>query len=446
MDTSQRLAEFGAGLQFGDIPAAAILTAKHQLASQISAMVAGSIGKSSKQFASLVRLQRLPEDAGVVGHGFKTSLWESVLLNGYTCHQSELEDVLSSQGGESWDCTIPPLVMPVAQSLRLSGREVLTAYVAGMEIHSRTNAAYTADEQGICMPLVSAMGPAACGAKLLGLDEKQTQTALGFGLGCLPITTANLGHDAHFFESAMHGLQGLMGAQLAKEGLTSNPDLRLYQHMMLKTASLDDITRDLGSRWMFCDQWIKKYPYFFGMHTFLDALQDLIKEHGIKYDQVKAIEAHISPFDKKCADRPHPKTDGDVRFSYQHALGAMMLDGRINIANSCAEAAAEQRYVEARAKVKTIVHPDFSEHLCFADPSQVDVILKDGKRLSKTRSVLKGAPAQPLSDAEFKDLYRNFCDGILADSLVDKTMEMIWNLESLSNVDELMNVLTYGRQ
>ena len=446
METSRRLAEFGANLQYGDIPKAAIETAKHQLASQICATVAGSIGKSSKQFASLVKLQRLPEDAGAIGHGFKTSLWESVLLNGYTCHQSELEDVLSSQGGESWDCTIPPLVLPVAQSLRLSGRELLTAYIAGMEVHSRTNAAYTADEQGICMPLVSAIGPAACAAKALSLDARQTETALGFGLGCVPITTANLGHDAHFFESATHGLQGLIGAQLAKEGLTSNPDLRLYKAMMLKDASLEDITRDLGSRWLFCDQWIKKYPYFFGMHTFLDALQDLIKEHKLTYDQVKSIEAHISPFDKKCADRPDPRTDGDVRFSYQHALGAMMLDGKINIWNSCAEAAAEPRYIEARAKVKTILHPDFSEHLCFADPSQVDVTLKDGKKLTKTRSVLKGAPAQRLSDAEFKDLYRNFCGGILPDGVIQTTMDMIWNLENLSNVEELMRLLTFGRQ
>jgi 2-methylcitrate dehydratase PrpD len=314
-----------------------------------------------------------------------------------------------------------------------------------MEIHSRTNASFTADKQGICMPLVSAMGPAACAAKALSLDEKQTKTALGFGLGCVPITTANLGHDAHFFESAMHGLQGLVGAQLAKEGLTSNPDLKLYKAMMLENASLDDITKDLGSRWVFCDQWIKKYPYFFGMHTFLDALQDIIKEHNITYDQVETIEAHISPFDKKCADRPDPKTDGDVRFSYQHALGAMMLDGKINIANSCAEAAFEPRYKEARGKVKTILHPDHSEHLCFADPSQVDVTLKDGKKLTKTRSILKGQPEEPLSDSEFKDLYRNFCDGILPDDSIQTTMDMIWDLENLSNVEELMRILTYGR-
>lgn len=444
MDVLKTLAEFTADLRYADIPNKTLEFTKELLSKQVAAMVAGSTCPATKQFANIVRCQRLPEDVGVIGCGFKTTIWESVVLNGFSAHNSELEDVQHTRG-ESWDCTVIPLLVPLAQKLRLSGKALLTAITAGMEVHTRINYAFGADEYGYCMPITGGMGPAAGAAKAYGLDAKRTLSAMGFSLSSVNESTANLGTEAHFFESGLGCLQPLIGTELAREGQTSNPDLKFYQPFVLKNRSIDKINDGLGKKWLFMDQWIKKYPVYFGMHRHLDALDELMKEHKFTYDQVELMEAHVSSMDL-CADNPEPKTDGAIHFSFQHSMGALLLDGEINMANHNLDAAYEPKYKKARSKVKLVVHPEYSKVEYMVDPAEVVVKLKNGKKFSKVRNILKGHPDEPLTAKEFKNLYRRFTRGVLSEAQIDRSMELIWNLEELNNIDELMNIITFGRQ
>ena len=64
----------------------------------VAGMVAGSAFPSSRKITKIIKDRKLPGEVGVIGCGFKTSLWEAVLLNSFFAHASELEDDSFGQG------------------------------------------------------------------------------------------------------------------------------------------------------------------------------------------------------------------------------------------------------------------------------------------------------------------------------------------------------------
>ena len=95
---------------------------------------------------------------------------------------------------------------------------------------------------------------------------------------------------------------------------------------------------------------------------------------------------------------------------------------------------------DARSKVKFILHPDLSGEYLKA-LAQVVIKTKDGKEFSQKKMHPLGHPTDPLTIDQFKGLYAKFCRGILTEKVIAKTEEMILNLEKLSNIKELMNMV-----
>src|SRR4030042_345708 len=123
-------------------------------------------------------------------------------------------------GGVSWDITVIPLLLPLAQHLRISGKNLIEALAVGLEVHTRT-CSFPTNHLGIVV-FPGAMGPAAAGAKAFGLGVEETVSALGLAMSGPAISLLNLGKDAHFLESALQSSQGIIAAEMAKEGMSGN--------------------------------------------------------------------------------------------------------------------------------------------------------------------------------------------------------------------------------
>ena len=133
---AEDLASFTARLDYEMIPDSAIHFAKALVVKTVAASLGGSGSPSAAAFAAHVNERGLPQEVGAIGFDFRTALWEGVLLNIFTGHNSELEDVAHSPGGVSWDITVIPLVLALGEKLHLSGRSALEAIVAGLEVHT----------------------------------------------------------------------------------------------------------------------------------------------------------------------------------------------------------------------------------------------------------------------------------------------------------------------
>ncbi len=434
-----KLAKFVVQTKFSDIPKDVVDFAKGLLLKTVAGTLAGSATPSGRKMSNIIKSSNLREDAGVIGCGFKTSLRESILLNAFLAHASELEDD-SFVGGVSWDITVIPLLLPLAEHLRISGRNLIEALAVGLEVHTRT-CSFPTNHLGIVV-FPGAVGPAAAGAKALGLSVEETTAALGLAMSASAISLLNLGTDAHFLESAFQSLQGIVAAQMAKEGLTGNPDIETYLTNFLGKERVDPekMIKDLGKEWQFQNIGIKKYPCCFFTHRQIDVVLELKREHHLSLNEIEKIEVHASPADEWC-NRPEPKSLGDLQFSFQHLLGAAILDGDVNFDNVDTDILSDPRYVEARSRVEVTIHPDRSPVLVQA-PAEVIIKLKNGKNISRQRMHTIGSRQEPLSSTQFRELYSKFTKGILGDEQIDKSAEAILNVEKLNDLLGLMNMLT----
>jgi 2-methylcitrate dehydratase PrpD len=445
MDTkiANELAKFVVETKYPDIQKEIVDFSKQLLLKTVAGMVAGSVHPSSRKMAAMIKNRKLPEEVGVIGSSFKTSLWEGVYLNAFFAHASELEDDSFGQG-VSWDITVIPLLLPLAQCLRLSGKALTEALVVGLEIHSRT-CLFPTEHLGLQL-VPGAVGPAAAAARALGLGLEQTASALGLAMSGVAVATPNFGTDAHFFESALQSLQGIMAAEMAKNGLTGNPSLVTYLTGLLGKERVipDKFIKNLGSQWAFQNIWIKKYPCCFLTHRAIDIVLGIRREKNLSYEDVEKIEVHISPVEE-ITNRPKLDKLGDLQFSVQHLLGSALLDGDVNFSHINADILHDSRYKEAMAKVDVVSHPEWSTQY-MGSPTLVTLKTKGGKEFTKQREYPIGSTREPLTLKEVQNLYSKFTKNILSNEQIEKTSEVLLNLEKLNDVEEFMNLLTFKRR
>lgn len=433
-----RLAQFAVETKYEEIPKEVLEYTKALALKTVSGMVAGSAKPSGQKMAKLVRDQRLPEEVGVMGCGFKTALWEAVFLQAYFAHASELEDDRFN-GGVSWDITVIPLLFPLAEKLGLSGKALMEALVLGLEVHTRT-CLFNPEHLGLgAVP--GAVGPAVGASKALGLGVKETAAALGLAMSGVPLAIQNFGTDAHYFESALQSLQGMMAADMAKIGLVGNPDIAPYltKYLGEKRVIPEKMVEDLGRKWLICEIWIKKYPCCFLLHRQIDSVIELKQQHKFSYEEVKTIEVHASPADKIC-DRPEPKIEGDLQFSFQHVLAAALLDNDVNLKHITKDALDDSRLMEARSKVKFILYPDLSSEFMGA-PAHIVIKMKGGMEFSRNRVYPIGHPKEPLTTEQLRQLCAKFTRDRLPEKNISRVADMVLNLERLNNIKELIDIL-----
>jgi len=443
-DIGTQLAEFAVVTKYEDIPKETLEFTKCLTLKTVAGMLAGSTKPSARKMAGLIRDKKLPEEVGVMGCGFKTSLWEAILLNAYFAHASELEDDrIDDNGAVSWDITVIPLLLSLAEKLGLSGKALMEALVVGLEVHTRT-CLFSAIHLGLYV-IPGAVGPAVGAAKALGLGFKETAAAMGLAMSTVPLWIQNFGTDGHYFESALMSLQGMMAAEMAKLGLRGNPDIVTYLTRYLGKEKVvpELMVKDLGNRWVLSEIWIKKYPICFMQHRYVDSIIDLKKEHDLPFEEVEAIEIYASRGREEVCNRPDPKTEGDLQFSFQHNLAVAMLDGDVTLEHITPDAVFDPRLIEARSRVKFIADYPTSDLIddSIRKPAHVVVKTKDGRKLSFERMFPIGHHKEPLTLEQFRRLYAKFTRGILTEKNISKTAELILNLEKLNNVKELINIL-----
>jgi 2-methylcitrate dehydratase PrpD len=439
-DVTRQLVDFAVKTKYEDIPKETIEFSKCLILKTISGTLAGALKPSGQKMAKIIQDKGNRKDFTVIGGGFKTSLWEAIFLNAYFSHASELEDD-RFDGGVSWDITVIPLMIPLAEKLGLSGKALLEAVAIGLEVHTRTSY-FSAQHLGQFL-VPGAVGPAVAGAKALGLGAEGTAGALGLAISGVPLSVVNLGTDGHFLESALMSLQGIMAAEMAELGLKGTPDLSTYLTEYLgkgpKKVDPEIMVRELGEHWVLREIQIKKYPCCIVLHRAIDAVVELKKTHGLSWENVDSIEIQASPGDTIC-DRPGAKDENDLQFSYQHTLAVAMLDGDVSLSRITKEAANDKELERLRSKVRFVIQPDWSSEF-LNSTNRVVIHAKNGEKFSKERRYAHGHPKDPLTTDEFEKLYRKLTSGILTEDAIAKTTDLVLNMEKLKNINKLAGFL-----
>lgn len=440
-------ADFVVRTEYRDIDPSVIEHVKKLTLKQVMGMVVGSAAPTSKKVVRYIKETQGRPEAGVYGCGFRTDVASAALANGFFGHASEMEDDQFPGGGIS-DVTTWPALLTAAEKWKLSGREVLTALYVGQEVQNRIawHAAPGTDGIGICnLPFIGIYGATACCAKALELTVEQAKAALGLAMVQGQGYIHTWGTDAHFWESATVCRNAVVNVQLAAAGATSNPVIEKCLDMLTggdKNLEFDKMVAGLGQAPFYTNNtWIKKWGFCFFTHNFVDVLDDLMKKHRVKYDDIERLVVHFDPL-REVVDRPEPENAESSRFSTQHILAYQMIHGECDLNTCTEEALHDPRIVEARRKVTVKYHPEYPKRY-FSGDGRIDMTLKNGQTHSHALDQPYGGPKHPLSMDQVVGIYKKYMKGLLSEAQIERTSELILNMENEPDLQELYDICTF---
>jgi len=447
MEIAEKFAQFVTHTEYQDIPPSVIEHVKKLTLKQVMGLLVGSAAPTSKKVIRYVMENPGRPECGVFGCGFRADVAQAALANGFFGHASEMEDDQFPGGGIS-DVTTWPALLAAAEKRKLSGKEAIVALYVGQEMQNRIAwyASVGTDGIGICnLPFIGIYGATASCARAFELTEEQTKASFGLamvqGLGYMH----TWGTDAHFWESATVCRNGVVNALLARDGMTSNPAIEKCLDMLTggnKNIEFDKMVSGLGREPFYTNYtWIKKWGFCFFTHNFVDVLDDLMKKNKIQYEDIQEVVLHFDEL-RKVVDRPEPKNAEDSRFSTQHILAYQMIHGECGLETCTEISLKDPRLAEARKKIKVVYHPEYPQRY-FAGEGRIDLKLRNGKIFTGAMDQPYGGPKYPLSMDQVVDIYRKYCKGILSEKHIERTKDIILNLENEPDLKELFDICTF---
>jgi 2-methylcitrate dehydratase PrpD len=455
---ARALAEFAGALRYEDIPAPVVELAKLLILDALGCALAATRYEFAK--ATLAGARALGGDGpcAVIGNAARLPLRDAALVNGVLLHGLDFDDS-NFLGILHPTVACLPAALGVGQSLGASGREVLTAYVAGMETAIRIGAAARGIFHHIgfhATGLVAHFSSAIVAGKLMGLDAAQLVSAQGITASTSSAVQVFLEEGAwtkrlHPAWGAVAGItaatlaqHGFFGPSRAYEGRFGFFETHLQTH--LPEVDYTRMTEGLGTEWSLLQTAVKPYPACHFAHGCAEAAILLHQRFKLTQDDIAHVVAAIPrdtlPIIAEPAERKQkPANDYDAKFSAQFITAACLLRGRFGLAELEADALADPGILALAAKVDCVADTDsaFPEF----NSGGVTVTTKDGATHREHIRVNLGMGDRAMSAADITAKFRASASLAFNAAQVDQLERVVLHLEN-ANADALARVASTG--
>ena len=222
--TTEKIARWVVNTDYEQIPAQAVEMAKRTALDTVACALAGSAEPASKLITRYVQKLGGPPQAGVIGGGFQAAVGDAALANGTIAHALDYDDCGMKIGHPS--VMVLPAVLSLGQQLHASGRQVLTAYILGIEVEGKValHADFKLAERSLnSQSWYGSLGAAAACANLLRLDADQTRMALGIAANLACGVSANHGTMLAPMGAGNASRNGVVAALMAGRGSPPTP-------------------------------------------------------------------------------------------------------------------------------------------------------------------------------------------------------------------------------
>jgi 2-methylcitrate dehydratase PrpD len=448
---TERLAEFAASLRYEDIPPDVIERARNTIIDTVGTVVFGYDLPWSQMIVAQARRAGPGGRSRILGLGGPlVQAPAAAFANGALAHAFELDNLTSPGAGVHPGATLLAPGLAVAQERGFSGRDLLTAFVAGAEVMIRIGRAtkHTNEQRGFHAPgTTGPFGGAIAVGKLCGFDAARMTNALGIAgsLACGLMEFARSGTGAmikrlHLGRAAE---SGVLAAGLAEEGFTGPVSIIEGEHGFLRVFCREfdesELLRGLGAdgsnkTWSTRTILMKRFACHISAHTSVQAILDLIAEHGFSGADVAAIRIAGNEKMAKVNNIPRPKDVMMCQYSIPFSVAlAHFRDPRDP--RSYDESAFDNAAIRSLCERVTItVAGGHHDHATLR--AEVEVELKDGRVLRKTVDDFQGTPQSPLGPAGLRErfmLLTRHCPP----AAMERVLARLQNLEHETSLDWL---------
>jgi 2-methylcitrate dehydratase PrpD len=441
MEISRQLAEFIIDNKYQDFDEETLKHTKNLCLSEIGMCLGGTKIPDGQAAISYVKEYGAPAEAGVIGAGFRTSAELAALANGTTSHATEYEDVGFPE--TMYTCGIFPAGFALAEKYGLSGKDLIQLNILGYEVGSvLSTQGLTASKRGFQIASVFAtIGVSAMAAKALKLGVNETMLALSLAASAACGLQKQTGTGAHVYEAGIVGMNGIMAAKLAKQGLTGRKDIFEIEGGFCDAFAGVTEPKVEFQRFYIKNVGYKRYPCCIMQQNIIAEVSTLVRENNLSAADVDYIQIDAFPGLLRVVPVKHPADQAEARFSIPHSVAACFLDKEIGLESYTAEKAKDPKFHAFREKVKMVVHPEWEKPGLSGAPVPIVVKLKNGREFKVTCA--SSDAAYIFNAQEVIDRYIDHASVVLSPKKAEQSAKMVLALEESMNVMELMNIITF---
>ena len=429
------LAEFISTADASEIPAEIYEHGKYALLDYLAVTIAGANEPLVKILIDNAKVMGGNPQATIIGHGQRQSVAHAAMINGAASHVLDYDDTLESFFGHP-SATIFPALLALADWKELSGRDLLTAYLVGLQVGTVVGSSAGLAHYMAGWHATSTIGhfasAAAC-ARLLQLSTSQTQFALGIAGTRSAGLKRVFGSMCKSYHAGLAAEAGLVGALLAQNGFDSAPDILEGDHGFFKCMKGEPnipMIAQLGNQWEVVNLAQKYHASCHATHSPIEAVLALVEENKLDIDSVKTIRISVSQLSLDAAGQMEPKTGLQGKFSIPFCVANALVSG---VTDSSAFTDERVNAVEiVNFMKKIIIHLDTN---ISAVGAAVQVEMFDGSAYSKVFDIFKQIPVLEVKRVKIKRKYNSICSPLLGHAAAEALAESVIGFDRISNVN-----------
>lgn len=456
------VAGFVSGTKASDIPEDVAHLGKRSVLDGIGLALAGAASHQGEIARTYMKNLGVASDSGstVIGSTLRLPARFAAFVNGLTIHADDYDDTQLAVAkdrvyGLLTHPTAPalPPVLALAERERRSGLDMMLAYQIGVEVECKVAEAIAPRhyQTGFhSTATCGSIGAAAGAAKLLGLDRETTRRAISIGATQAGGLRENFGTMTKPFHAGRAAENGVVAAEIAALGFTASPNGLEADRGFFRAAGggydATAIVGKLGDPWTFHFPGVSIKPHPSGSltHPGMGAMLELIRKNDIKPDQVKRVSVGTNHNMPNALIHHQPKNELQAKFSMEFCMAILLLERKGGL-QEYTDDVVNRADVQAMIKrVSFGVHPEAEAAGFDKMTTIIEVELNDGTVLKTQADFGKGSPANPMSDGELSDKFRECAAwGGLGKAKIEEVLNLVWSIETVKDVNDLTRLLRF---
>lgn len=452
---THEVAEFVVGTSYADLPAEVVELGKKSILDGIGLALSGSVAKSGEYIqAYLAGLGIKEGPATVIGTALKVPTRFAAFANGVGIHADDYDDTQLAVAkdrvyGLLTHPTAPalPAALAVAEAGGRSGTDMMLAYHLGVEVECKIAEAINPRHYQHGFHATATCGTyaaAAAAGKLKGLDAEQMVRAFGCAGSQSAGLRENFGTMMKPFHAGRSSESGVVAADFAALGWTTTDKILEAPRGFFQAAGggfdANAIAGKLGQPWTFAFPGVSIKPHPSGSltHPGMTKMLELIREHGIKAQDVERVDVGTNQNMPNALIHHRPKNELQAKFSMEFCMAILLLDGRGSLPEFTDETVEREDVKAMIERVNFHVHPEAEAAGYDKMTTIIDIHMKDGRTISGRSDFGKGSPANPMTYDEAADKFRGCAEFAKWDKAkTESIVETVRRLEQVGDIREL---------
>ena len=439
---SQQVAAYAAGALTREFPADVLAAAKLALIDVIGCAIGASDDECVRPVRRVVEAWGARGDAQIILGG-RTAPAFAALANGTMAHAMDFDDS-HQMGAGHISCACGSAALALAGQLGSSEQETLAAFITGFEVMARlggggpTGVGRSLHRRGLHPTSVfGRIGAAVVASVLMRLTPQQTEYAVGAAATTAGGLVGSFGTHSKPFHGGKAAMDGILAAELAREGFQSATKL-----LDLEKGLLDALIQDRKvevptldfSTWELKRNGFKPYASCRATHAAIQTSRKIAPL--VAGRKITRVHAKVHPNVVVVANQLNPQTPLAHKFSVRYCM-AMGLTGYRLVASDFTEKLMQDGALKEIAAVTEVeVVPDQPQY-----EAHLDVTMEGAAQpLHADTSIVLGHADNPMNEDEVWGKFDGLVTPVLGAGEARGLYDLIKQLETPGNLRKILSL------